>query len=94
MKLTKPLASKSQTEIKIEWEYPLAKESGREGQIDPETFMLPILSREFRFMMITTVGICCSITADRSFIMILMIILFDFCTEEFCGLVNGRFPES
>ncbi len=38
MKLTKPLASKSQTEIKIEWEYPLAKESGREGQIDPETF--------------------------------------------------------
>jgi len=38
VKLTKPLASKSQTEIKIEWEYPLAKESGREGQIDPETF--------------------------------------------------------
>jgi len=38
VKLTKPLASKSNTEIKIEWEYPLAKESGREGQIDPETF--------------------------------------------------------
>ncbi len=38
VKLTKPIASKSQTEIKIEWEYPLAKESGREGQIDPETF--------------------------------------------------------
>ena len=38
VKLTKPLASKSQTEIKIEWEYPLAKESGREGQIDPEAF--------------------------------------------------------
>ena len=38
VKLTKPLASKSKTEIKIEWEYPLAKESGREGQIDPETF--------------------------------------------------------
>ena len=38
VKLTKPLASKSKTEIKIDWEYPLAKESGREGQIDPETF--------------------------------------------------------
>lgn len=38
VKLNKPIASKSQTEIKIEWEYPLAKESGREGQIDPETF--------------------------------------------------------
>ena len=38
VKLSKPLASKSNTEIKIEWEYPLAKESGREGQIDPETF--------------------------------------------------------
>ncbi|MFC4162032.1 M1 family metallopeptidase [Epilithonimonas zeae] len=38
VKLIKPLASKSNTEIKIEWEYPLAKESGREGQIDPETF--------------------------------------------------------
>lgn len=40
MKLTKPLASKSQTEIKIDWEYPLAKESGREGQIDPDTFFV------------------------------------------------------
>ena len=38
VKLTKAIASKSTTEIKIEWEYPLAKESGREGQIDPETF--------------------------------------------------------
>ena len=38
VKLTNPIASKSQTQIKIEWEYPLAKESGREGQIDPETF--------------------------------------------------------
>lgn len=38
VKLTKPIASKSKTEIKIDWEYPLAKESGREGQIDPETF--------------------------------------------------------
>jgi len=38
VKLTKPLASKSKTEIKIDWEYPLAKESGRDGQIDPETF--------------------------------------------------------
>ena len=38
VKLTKAIASKSKTEIKIDWEYPLAKESGREGQIDPETF--------------------------------------------------------
>ncbi|MDP9954380.1 hypothetical protein J2X97_000017 [Epilithonimonas hungarica] len=38
VKLTKVIASKSKTEIKIEWEYPLAKQSGREGQIDPETF--------------------------------------------------------
>ncbi len=38
VKLIKPIASKSKTEIKIEWEYPLAKQSGREGQIDPETF--------------------------------------------------------
>ncbi len=38
VKLTKPLASKSNTEIRIDWEYPLAKESGREGQIDSETF--------------------------------------------------------
>ncbi len=38
VKLTKPLASKSKTDIKIDWEYPLSKESGREGQIDPETF--------------------------------------------------------
>ncbi len=38
VKLTKPLPAKSKTEIRIEWEYPLAKESGREGQIDPETF--------------------------------------------------------
>lgn len=38
VKLTKPAPAKSKTEIRIEWEYPLAKESGREGQIDPETF--------------------------------------------------------
>lgn len=38
VKLTKAIASKSKTEIKIDWEYPLTKESGREGQIDPETF--------------------------------------------------------
>ena len=38
VKLQKPIAAKSSVEIKIEWEYPLAKESGREGQIDPETF--------------------------------------------------------
>lgn len=38
IKLNKPISSKSKTEIKIDWEYPLSKESGREGQIDPETF--------------------------------------------------------
>lgn len=38
VKLQKPIAAKSSVEIKIDWEYPLAKESGREGQIDPETF--------------------------------------------------------
>ncbi len=38
LKLNKPLASKAVAELKIEWEYPLSKESGREGQIDPETF--------------------------------------------------------
>lgn len=32
------LKSKSKTEIKIEWEYPLSVQSGREGQIDSETF--------------------------------------------------------
>lgn len=38
VKLQKPIIAKSSVKIKIEWEYPLAKESGREGQIDSETF--------------------------------------------------------
>ncbi len=38
VKLNKVLQSKSKTEVKIEWEYPLSVQSGREGQIDPETF--------------------------------------------------------
>ena len=40
VKLNQPIASKSKTEIKIDWEYPLAKQSGREGQIDPDTFFV------------------------------------------------------
>ncbi|MCT4011778.1 M1 family metallopeptidase [Elizabethkingia anophelis] len=38
VELNKPLASKAKAEIKIEWEYPLSVQSGREGQIDPNTF--------------------------------------------------------
>jgi hypothetical protein len=38
VKLTKVLKAKSKAEIKIEWEYPLSVQSGREGQIDSETF--------------------------------------------------------
>ncbi|MDM1557454.1 M1 family metallopeptidase [Chryseobacterium indologenes] len=38
VKLKSVLKSKSKAEIKIEWEYPLSVKSGREGQIDPETF--------------------------------------------------------
>ncbi|MBW7676900.1 M1 family metallopeptidase [Chryseobacterium chendengshani] len=38
VKLMKVLKPKTKTEIKIEWEYPLSVQSGREGQIDPETF--------------------------------------------------------
>jgi len=38
VKLTKVLKAKSKAEVKIEWEYPLSVQSGREGQIDPETF--------------------------------------------------------
>ena len=37
LKLTKAFLPKSKNEIKIEWEYPLSKESGREGQIDDHT---------------------------------------------------------
>lgn len=38
VKLKSALKSKSKAEVKIEWEYPLSVQSGREGQIDPETF--------------------------------------------------------
>nr|WP_262903546.1 M1 family metallopeptidase [Niabella beijingensis] len=36
--LNTPLLPRSQTEFEIEWSYPLSKLSGREGQIDPNTF--------------------------------------------------------
>ncbi|MGQ7853887.1 M1 family metallopeptidase [Pedobacter sp. WC2501] len=38
--LTKPLLPKSKITVKIEWDYPLSKESGREGQIDPNSFFV------------------------------------------------------
>lgn len=38
--LKQPLLPKSQTMLYIEWEYPLSKESGREGQIDSATFFV------------------------------------------------------
>ena len=38
LKLNSPMLPKSKTQFKIEWEYPLSKESGREGQIDENTF--------------------------------------------------------
>jgi len=40
IKLKSPLVSKSNSEIKIEWQYPLSVQSGREGQIDPNTFFV------------------------------------------------------
>ncbi|WP_293313343.1 M1 family metallopeptidase [Pedobacter sp. UBA5917] len=40
VKLKKPLAPKSKIAVKIEWDYPLSKESGREGQIDPNSFFV------------------------------------------------------
>lgn len=38
VKLNNVLRSQSKSDIKIQWEYPLSVQSGREGQIDPETF--------------------------------------------------------
>ncbi|MDQ0475700.1 M1 family metallopeptidase [Chryseobacterium sp. MDT2-18] len=38
LKLNKSLLPNSKNTIKIEWEFPLSKESGREGQIDETTF--------------------------------------------------------
>ncbi|MBT2559746.1 M1 family metallopeptidase [Pedobacter sp. ISL-68] len=40
VKLNKPLLPKSKIAVKIEWDYPLSKESGREGQIDPNSFFV------------------------------------------------------
>jgi hypothetical protein len=38
VKMKNPLVPKSQATLEIEWNYPLSKESGREGQIDETTF--------------------------------------------------------
>lgn len=40
VKLNKPLNPKSKVTVKIDWSYPLSKESGREGQIDPNSFFV------------------------------------------------------
>ncbi|GAA3776271.1 M1 family metallopeptidase [Flavobacterium ginsengiterrae] len=40
VKLKKALAPHSKTIINIDWNYPLSKESGREGQIDESTFFV------------------------------------------------------
>ncbi|MFA9214311.1 MAG: gliding motility-associated C-terminal domain-containing protein, partial [Candidatus Methylacidiphilales bacterium] len=38
VKMKKPLVPKSKATLEIDWNYPLSKESGREGQIDNTTF--------------------------------------------------------
>ncbi|WP_316804557.1 M1 family metallopeptidase [Pedobacter nototheniae] len=38
VKLKKPLLPGTKITVKIDWDYPLSKESGREGQIDPNSF--------------------------------------------------------
>jgi hypothetical protein len=38
IKLKKPMPPHSKITLNIDWNYPLPKESGREGQIDPNTF--------------------------------------------------------
>jgi hypothetical protein len=38
VKMKNPLVPKSKATLEIEWNYPLSKESGREGQIDETTF--------------------------------------------------------
>lgn len=40
VRLKKPLLPKAKITVKIDWEYPLSKESGREGQIDPNSFFV------------------------------------------------------
>jgi len=39
-KVNKPILPHSKTNINIDWNYPLSKESGREGQIDETTFFV------------------------------------------------------
>ncbi|SER11792.1 M1 family metallopeptidase [Pedobacter rhizosphaerae] len=38
--LKKALHPKTKARVKIDWEYPLSKQSGREGQIDPNSFFV------------------------------------------------------
>jgi len=40
IKLKRPLLPRTKVTIKMDWDYPLSKESGREGQIDPNTFFV------------------------------------------------------
>jgi len=40
VRLKKPLNPKSKTTVRISWDYPLSNESGREGQIDPNSFFV------------------------------------------------------
>jgi hypothetical protein len=40
IRLKKPLAPKSKISVEIDWDYPLSKQSGREGQIDPNSFFV------------------------------------------------------
>ena len=40
VRLKRPLNPKSKITVKIDWDYPLSKESGREGQIDPNSFFV------------------------------------------------------
>ncbi|KAF2517215.1 M1 family metallopeptidase [Flavobacterium foetidum] len=40
VKLKKPILPHSKTTLNIDWNYPLSKESGREGQIDETTFFV------------------------------------------------------
>ncbi len=40
VKMNKPILPHSKTTISIDWNYPLSKESGREGQIDETTFFV------------------------------------------------------
>ncbi|MCH5717266.1 gluzincin family metallopeptidase [Niabella hibiscisoli] len=74
IELAKPVVPGQQVEVKMEWSYPLSKESDREGQIDPQTFFVRMPIRESLYTMITTAGTDCRTQEGRSFIMILMTI--------------------